>query len=127
MDGMFCNYPISKCLDKVKTLDETLGVRNDNVYISDETDYENMTIASYLSSILNKLIFNYQTRVFTVCKPKYEIAIKIYSGDIYQIFSAANSQEERVKLINDGVKDAIEYITSISENHNEQTPPDFHD
>ena len=126
MDGLFCNYPISKCLDKVKTLEETLGIRNENIYISEETDYENMTIASFLSSILNKLIFNYQTRVFTVCKPKHEIAIKIYSSDIYQIFSAANNQEERIKLINDGVKDAIEYITSISESHSERTPQDSH-
>jgi predicted acylesterase/phospholipase RssA len=120
MDGMFCNYPISKCLDKIKSLDETLGIRNDNVYIGENMDYENMTIASYLSSILNKLIENYQSRVFTLCKPKYEIAIKIYANDIYQIFNTTSSSEERIRLINEGIRDATEYFASISENHNEQ-------
>ena len=31
MDGLFCNYPISKCLEKMNSLDETLGIKNDNV------------------------------------------------------------------------------------------------
>ena len=127
MDGLFCNYPISKCLDKMKSMDETLGIRNENVYLNSSEDFETMNITTYLSSILNKLVVNYQNRIFRLCKPKYEIAIKIYSNDIYQIFNTANSQEERIKLIEDGIKDAAEYMTSISENHNEQIVPDSRD
>ena len=125
MDGLFCNYPISKCLEKMNSLDETLGIKNDNVYLSSDESYENMTIVGYMSTILNKLIFNYQTRIYPLHKPKYEISIKIYSNDIYQIFSAANNQDERIKMIGEGIKDAEEYMTSIYENHNEQTRLDF--
>lgn len=127
MDGLFCNYPISKCLDKMKSMDETLGIRNENVYLNSSEDFETMNITTYLSSILNKLVVNYQNRIFRLCKPKYEITIKIYSNDIYQIFNTTSSQEERIKLIEDGIKDAVEYMTSISENHNEQIVPDSRD
>lgn len=123
-DGFLCNYPISMCYDKIKSLDETLGIRNNNVQNTKAIDYENMNMGTYLSSFIDKFFNKYQNSIFTIHKPKYEIALKIYSNDIYQIISTSNDPAARKKLVEDGAKDAIDYITSISENYNEQIAQD---
>jgi hypothetical protein len=125
MDGILCNYPLSMCYDKTKSLDETLGIRNENIYITTAEKYENMNMVSYLSLILDKLIDKYQKMVFKKYTPKYEIALKIYSNDMYKIFNTSSDPGERKKLIDAGAKDAIDYAASISENHDEQIALDY--
>jgi predicted acylesterase/phospholipase RssA len=124
MDGFLCNYPISMCYNKIKSLDETLGIHNNNVQNTKAIDYENMNMGAYLSSFIDKFLNKYQNSIFTIHKPKYEIALKIYSNDIYQIISTSNDPAARKKLVEDGAKDAIDYIASISENHDEQIAQD---
>jgi predicted acylesterase/phospholipase RssA len=120
MDGILCNYPISMCYDKTKSMDETLGIRNENIYISTPEKYENMNMVSYLSLILDKIIDKYQKMVFKNYTPKYEIALKIYSNDMYQILNTSIDPVERRKLIESGAKDATDYAAFISENRDEQ-------
>jgi predicted acylesterase/phospholipase RssA len=124
MDGFLCNYPISMCYDKNRSLDETLGIRNDNIKNTQVTDYENMNIGNYLSLFMDKFICKYQNTIFTIHKPKYEIALKIYSNDMYDMINTSNDPSERKKLIDSGSKDALDYIASISENHGEQIVQD---
>jgi predicted acylesterase/phospholipase RssA len=124
MDGMFCNYPITKCFGKNKLMEETLGIINNNVYLSSKEDFGSMNVTSYLSSIINKLIINYQKYDTELCKPKYEFKVTLYSNDIYEIFNATSNPEIRKKLIEDGKKDATEYINLIFESHNEQIVQD---
>jgi len=120
MDGFLCNYPISMCYNKIKSLDETLGIRNKYLNISSAIDYENMNMVSYLSSLLDKMIDKYQNIIFKSYTPKYEITLKIYSNDMYQILNTSLDPVERKKLIESGATDASDYVTSIYENHDEQ-------
>ena len=43
---------------------------------------------------------------------------------MYQILNTSNDPGERKKLVEDGAKDAVDYIASISENHDEQIVQD---
>jgi len=124
MDGFLCNYPISMCYEKTKSLDEILGIRNN--YIQDITviDYENMDMGTFLSSLVGKFINKYQNSLFTIYKPKYEISLNIFANDMYQILNTSNDPVERKKLVEDGAKDAVDYIASISESHDEQIVQD---
>lgn len=124
MDGFLCNYPISMCYEKIKSLDETLGIRNNNVHNTKAIDYENMNMGTYLSSFIEKFFNKYQNTFFTIHKPKYEISLNIYASDMYQILKTSNDPVERKKLVEDGAKDAVDYIASISESHDEQIVQD---
>jgi hypothetical protein len=124
MDGFLCNYPISMCYEKTKSLDEILGIRNNYIEDIKVIDYENIDMGMFLSTLVGKFISKYQNSLFTIYKPKYEISLNIFANDMYQILNTSNDPVERKKLVEDGAKDAVDYIASISESHDEQIVQD---
>ena len=103
-DGaLYSNYPLKWCIDYGAEPNEILGVRtvSDNanqIKIGDES-----SLFDYIIYLFNKLIEN-RVISFTEQPILHEIKFKSSQVFTYDAYHVINSQEERIKLIEYGVK-----------------------
>lgn len=98
--GMLCNYPIHQCLADHPNVDEILGL-SQNVCRAEEPAND-LSLFDYLFMIINRMI----KRVDMVTELPGIKEIKIHSSgiSIYELYLAASTADERIRLIELGAQ-----------------------
>jgi predicted acylesterase/phospholipase RssA len=130
--GTYWNYPIYQCMADIKTedddhIDEIFGIDRQIVVapcpiIIDSSNnnttppnimHKESTLFDYLFVIINKTI----ERAFESAVPismKHELKVHSANMSLYDMYLAASSSDERIRLIDVGVKNWEDYITEFN-------------
>ena len=118
--GINCNYPLNKCIEANKNVDEIVGFNNDynpdensiNEKTSENIINENSTILDFILGLFFKIIRSMQTDTKQT-KIKNEI---VYKADLISVNILKNtlySSETRQKLLQIGIDSAKKYLDKI--------------
>lgn len=100
--GIYNNYPIQNSLDKYLSDEYIFGISIDFNLLNKIDEKSN--IFDYMIFIMNKILFKLVLNKNEMHKIKNEIKILNSGNILLDIFNAASSKEERINLINIGVK-----------------------
>lgn len=107
--GIIANYPLQQCMDVIEKDEEVLGIRINNVSISEITNADlNTKICDNLHEYLQHIVKHLCRKMNSISKntktPFIEIIIPTTIIPINDLYSFANSQDVRKKLIQHGIE-----------------------
>jgi predicted acylesterase/phospholipase RssA len=105
--GIYSNYPIAKCLAHGHAEETILGVRirTQLAHIS-----ENMSLFEYIGYLVNMVLTYTQD---TLIVRKNDICLNVNYEDFSYMLRLVESQEDRAREIEKGVRDAQEWIRTV--------------
>ena len=113
--GVTCNYPLKKCIDSNKNIEEILGFKNqydDNNNNNNQID-SNSTLLDFITSFLFKLIHSVSSNNSTQTSITYEVITNTDFLTISTLKSALYSIEVREKLYKNGMETATNFISNL--------------
>jgi hypothetical protein len=122
--GIYCNYPIKQCIERVgeEHKDEIFGIFNN--YICHDTEEEKVTTTSTIFDYLSILI----TKILAISKNaeeqgliKHEMSHRVTPMNMMNIKKAILEQEERESLIRDGIESATQFLINLNQQTTQQT------
>jgi predicted patatin/cPLA2 family phospholipase len=114
--GVTCNYPLKKCIDSNKNIEEILGFKNqydDNNNNNKNQIDSNSTLLDFITSFLFKLIHSVSSNNSTQTSITYEVITNTDFLTISTLKSALYSIEVREKLYKNGIETAINFISNL--------------
>ena len=101
--GFLLNYPVDTCLKNcAEDPDTVLGISRK--VTNDPSFSDQSTLLDYFMFIVSKMIEKVSTFLPSSTRILHEIEIKCNLPSIYDIYLATSNQEERVRLIQEGVE-----------------------
>jgi len=108
--GILMNYPVDYCIKNGASADEVLGIRGYRDYITPVLqEHSIFDFIIYLVNKTHKRLLNVPNEKIT-----HEIRISMKETTIQLISDVANSMEERIKLIEEGVELSKEFLEKIA-------------
>jgi predicted acylesterase/phospholipase RssA len=101
--GVFANYPLTQCIRTGVDKDEILGVARKSNTNKAMGDQSNSTFLEYILFVVRKILERFLDNDSTV-EIANEFIVVSPPVSIYDIYKAANSMEERLRLIDAGVR-----------------------
>lgn len=103
--GVIANYPLQQCMEAIEKDEDVLGIRINNVSISEINNDTKMcdNLHEYLQHIVKHLCRRTNNANKHTMNPVIEIIIPTTIIPINDLYSFANSQDVRKKLIQHGV------------------------
>jgi predicted acylesterase/phospholipase RssA len=102
--GLIMNYPLEACIGHGANRDEILGIRRINIKsVTPTTINESSTLLDMIMIILN----HYSKKVFVLNKNEtiqYEYVVESEQTTLINMYSVFNNMDERIKLIELGVR-----------------------
>jgi len=114
--GVTCNYPLKKCIDSNKNIEEILGFKNqydDNNNNNKNQIDSNSTLLDFITSFLFKLIHSIGSNNSIQTSITYEVICNADFLTISTLKSALYSIETREKLYSSGIESAIKFISNL--------------
>ena len=114
--GVTCNYPLKKCIDSNKNIEEILGFKNqydDNNNNNKNQIDSNSTLLDFITSFLFKLIHSVSSNNSTQTSITYEVITNTDFLTISTLKSALYSIEVREKLYKNGIETATKFISNL--------------
>jgi predicted acylesterase/phospholipase RssA len=110
--GFILNYPLYPCIQSGKDPNEILGICQNMGKIETITIDNNSTLFDFIFSIFNKITVNILNN-HRNDNLKYGIVLNTTRLGIYDIFEFASSKEKRIEMVDYGVNQCIEFISTI--------------
>lgn len=110
--GFILNYPLYPCIQSGKDPNEILGICQNMEKIQTITIDNNSTLFDFIFSIFNKITVNILNN-HRNDNLKYGIVLNTTRLGIYDIFEFASSKEKRIEMVDYGVNQCIEFISTI--------------
>lgn len=110
--GFILNYPLYPCIQSGKDPNEILGICQNMGKIQTITVDDSSTLFDFIFSIFNKITVNILNN-HRNDNLKYGIVLNTTRLGIYDIFEFASSKEKRIEMIDYGVNQCIEFISTI--------------
>jgi predicted acylesterase/phospholipase RssA len=110
--GFILNYPLYPCIQRGNNPNEIFGICQDMGKIQDISIDDKSTLFDYIFTTLNKIIVNILNN-HNYDNLKYEVCLNSKRLGIYDIFEFASSKEKRIEIIEYGVNQCIEFMSSI--------------
>jgi len=110
--GFILNYPLYPCIQSGKDPNEILGICQNMGKIETITIDNNSTLFDFIFSIFNKITVNILNN-HRNDNLKYGIVLNTTRLGIYDIFEFASSKEKRIEMVDYGVNQWIEFISTI--------------
>jgi len=110
--GFILNYPLYPCIQSGKDPNEILGICQNMGKIQTITIDNNSTLFDFIFSIFNKITVNILNN-HRNDNLKYGIVLNTTRLGIYDIFEFASSKEKRIEMVEYGVNQCIEFISTI--------------
>jgi predicted acylesterase/phospholipase RssA len=109
--GVVCNYPLQKCIETNKNIEEILGFKNQ--YDNNNKNHvdSNSTLLDFIMSFLFKLIYSFSTEHFQPAIP-FEVTYLANRLSINVLKNALSSIEMREELFKSGIESAKILIDS---------------
>jgi NTE family protein len=102
--GIFSNYPVAHCIKNGADPEEIFGINRCSVLQLDTLNItENSSIIDYVFNIVNKIVERVLNNRKETIKIRKEIVIKAPTMSLYNIYLAASTVDERIRLIQRGV------------------------
>jgi len=112
--GFILNYPLKPCIQSGKDPNEILGICQHMGKIQNIIIDNNSTLFDFIFSIFNKMILNILNN-HTYDNLKYGIVLNTTRLGLYDIFEFASSKEKRIEMVDYGVKQCIDFISTIQQ------------
>lgn len=107
--GIFSNYPLLQCIQNGADPEEIFGINRCSVLQLESLNItEDSSIIDYLFNIVNKLVERVLNNRKDSIKIKKEVIIKAPTMSLYNIYLAASTIDERLRLIQRGVDSFLE-------------------
>jgi predicted acylesterase/phospholipase RssA len=119
--GFISNYPINRCLEQVENPDEILGFKRKYL----KTDKTAMPKINTLFDYLFYIMYTMFTKVSDLPKSiKNQVEVHNYSPTInfYKMYNTFKSYDERVILLDDGIRSWEEFYKNTYANISVRTP-----
>jgi NTE family protein len=97
--GMLCNYSLEKCIENGANPDEIIGISNFEKKTNNKIT-DNSTLFDYFMLLLKNLSKN--KNAYTSIPNEY--IIETDNKALYNFYSSSNDSNERIKLIEDGIR-----------------------
>ena len=110
--GFILNYPLYPCIQSGKDPNEILGICQNMGKIQTITIDNTSTLFDFIFSIFNKITVNILNN-HRNDNLKYGIVLNTTRLGIYDIFEFASSKEKRIEMVDYGVNQCIEFISTI--------------
>jgi NTE family protein len=110
--GFILNYPLYPCIQSGKDPNEILGICQNMEKIQTITIDNTSTLFDFIFSIFNKITVNILNN-HRNDNLKYGIVLNTTRLGIYDIFEFASSKEKRIEMVDYGVNQCIEFISTI--------------
>jgi predicted acylesterase/phospholipase RssA len=114
--GIACNYPLLKCIERTKNLDDIIGFKNHYENYGKDVVNEETNIFDFIMNFLFKLIYNLSSSDPTY-EIKHEIVCKTNSMSLTSIRTTLSSHEVRKKLFNDGIENSKQFLRTLNLPH----------
>ena len=111
--GVTCNYPLKKCIESNKNIEEILGFKNK--YDNNNKNHidSNSTLLDFITSFLFKLIHSVSSNNTSQTSITYEVICNADFLTISTLKSALYSIEVREKLYTSGIEFAIKFLSNL--------------
>lgn len=110
--GFILNYPLYPCIQSGKDPNEILGICQNMGKIQTITIDNSSTLFDFIFSIFNKITVNILNNNRND-NLKYGIVLNTTRLGIYDIFEFASSKEKRIEMVDYGVNQCIDFISTI--------------
>ena len=111
--GIISNYPLRQCIESGADPDEILGIKMTIDIVNQTKVHNESSIFDYIISIFNKIMERRLLAADLVENPiAYEVKIESPQISIYSAYSIVSSQEERARLIEFGVEEVRQQLTT---------------
>lgn len=113
--GVKMNYPLNKCLDDGNISEEILGINR--IDLNPKLD-KKISRSDNLFDFICKMIYKYTSQIESAIYDtniSHQIYVAFSTLDYTAIFKCLSNEEERIKLIEDGINIADSYVDTFIE------------
>jgi predicted acylesterase/phospholipase RssA len=114
--GIVCNYPLLKCVEHTKELDNIIGFKNHYENYGKDVVNEETNIFDFIMNFLFKLVYNLSSSDPTY-ELKHEIVCNTKMMSLTSIRSTLSSHEVRKKMFNDGIETSKQFLQTFNQLH----------
>lgn len=114
--GIACNYPLLKCIEHTKELDNIIGFKNHYENYGKDIVNKETNIFDFIMNFLFKLIYNLSSSDPTY-EIKHEIVCNTKMMSLTSIRTTLSSQEVRKKMFKDGIETSKHFLQTLIQTH----------